>query len=105
MRMMRRKRIGRALDWLVEGWIETPMIDQEALDAYIDALAQRQGWDDTVGDRARTYAPHPGPQRSEALPRSSAGSSPATIPAAAPRGDTAVAHGDRVEHVEPFDAA
>jgi hypothetical protein len=103
--MMRRKRIGRALDWLGEGWIETPVIDQEALDAYIDALAHRQRWDDTVGDRATAYAPHPGAQRDEPAHRSSSGSSPATIPAAAPHGDTAVANGDRVEQVEPFDAA
>jgi hypothetical protein len=37
--MRRRKRIARTLDWLIAGWIEGPPIDQEALDALIDAVA------------------------------------------------------------------
>ena len=39
--MRRRKRIARAVDWLIAGWIESPRIDQEALDALVDAVAER----------------------------------------------------------------
>ena len=38
--MRRRKRIARTLDWLIAGLIEGPRIDQEALDALIDAVAE-----------------------------------------------------------------
>ena len=38
--MRRRKRIARTLDWLIAGWIESPLIDEEALDALIDAVAE-----------------------------------------------------------------
>jgi hypothetical protein len=34
-----RRRIARTLDWLIAGLIEGPMIDQEALDALINAAA------------------------------------------------------------------
>ena len=37
--MRRRKRIARTLDWLIAGWIDGPLIDPEALDALIDAVA------------------------------------------------------------------
>ena len=43
--MRHRKRIARALDWLIAGWIESPMIDQEALEALIDAVAESDTWD------------------------------------------------------------
>ena len=38
--MRRRKRIARTLDWLIAGWVDGPLIDQEALDALIDAVAE-----------------------------------------------------------------
>ena len=51
-RMRRRKRIARALDWLIAGWIESPMIDQEGLDAVISAVAAREAEGNNTGDRA-----------------------------------------------------
>jgi hypothetical protein len=53
--MRRRKRIARALDWLIEGWIASPMIDQEALDALIDAVAELEP--KGGGDRATNARP------------------------------------------------
>ena len=46
-----RRRIARTLDWLIAGWIEGPMIDQEALDALINAAADSEEKGD-ASDRA-----------------------------------------------------
>jgi hypothetical protein len=50
--MRSRNRIARAVDWLIAGCIEGPMIDQEALDALINAVAAVEPEGNTV-DRAR----------------------------------------------------
>jgi hypothetical protein len=59
--MRRRKRIARALDWLIAGWIESPMIDQEMLDALINAVAalepEGNTWDRATNVRAERPPP------------------------------------------------
>jgi cell division FtsZ-interacting protein ZapD len=59
--MRRRKRIARALDWLIAGWIESPVIDQEMLDALISAVAAREAegntWDRATNSRAECPPP------------------------------------------------
>jgi cell division FtsZ-interacting protein ZapD len=59
--MRRRKRIARALDRLIAGWIDSPMIDQEALDALINAVAaldaEGNAWDRATNVRAECPPP------------------------------------------------
>jgi hypothetical protein len=59
--MRRRKRIARALDWLIAGWIESPVIDQEMLDALISAVAALEAegntWDRATNSRAEGPPP------------------------------------------------
>jgi hypothetical protein len=59
--MRRRKRIARALDWLIAGWIDSPMIDQEMLDALINAVAalepEGNTWDCATNVRAERPPP------------------------------------------------
>jgi cell division FtsZ-interacting protein ZapD len=59
--MRRRKRIARALDWLIAGWIESPVIDQEMLDALINAVAALEAeantWDRATNARAERPPP------------------------------------------------
>src|SRR5688500_6704350 len=50
--MRSRKRIAIALDWLIAGWTEGPMIDQATLDAHITALADLEPRVEGAGDRA-----------------------------------------------------
>lgn len=47
-----RRRIARPLDWLIAGLIEGPMIDQEALDALINATADLEQENGDASDRA-----------------------------------------------------
>ena len=46
-----RRRIARTLDWLFAGLIEGPIINQEVLDAAINAVADLEATDD-ARDRA-----------------------------------------------------
>ena len=57
--MRRRKRIARVLDWLIAEWIEGPMIDQKALDALIDAVAELEAEADVSNRETNARAESP----------------------------------------------